>query len=161
MQTDSLLNTDIYQVNYGYNFISKEKWALGVSLGLHVIDFETHINATGKIENNINQNQVKAISRNERTLTVPLPNIGLFTDYHFSKNWALMAHIQYLHIVTDYLEGGMIDTRLAVKYQITQNLSAVGAINYDHITFSEDYQNRNYSLSYSYIGPLVLLEYGF
>lgn len=161
MHTESLLNTDIYQVNYGYNFIYKENWALGVSLGLHIIDFETYINATGTIDSTDNAQDVNGKSINNRALTVPLPNFGLSAYYAFSNKWKLSTHAQYLHIVTDHLDGGMIDARIALKYQISKNFSVIGAVNYDLITFKEIYGKSDYALTYRYIGPLLLVEYGF
>jgi len=161
METESLLNTDIYQMNYGYNFIYQDAWALGVSFGIHIINFKTSINANGALENNNSQQVTKANKVNRRKLTVPLPNLGFFAHYDFSETWKISAHAQYLHILTDYLEGGMIDAHLALNYKITNNFTIIGAINYDHITFDDDHRNRDYSLSYRYIGPLLMLEYGF
>lgn len=78
---NSYLNTDFYQFSYGYDFLESERWALGASIGLHLVNIETEIKS-----NTSNLNNERQVAYQDTSL--PLPNVGLFTHYQLSKNGA-------------------------------------------------------------------------
>lgn len=151
---DSYLNTDFYQLSYGYDFLQNEKWALGASVGLHFVGIETEI----KSRNDISEKERQFIYQDT---SLPLPNIGLFTHYQLNEKWRLAARIQYFYIATDTLYGGLTDLAFAAVYQINPNWSVNGALRYENINFNDEWLRLDTELTYVYYGPSLSVAYTF
>jgi hypothetical protein len=153
--------TDIFQLTYAYRFFQTEKWNIGLTAGLHTIALSTEIEGEFGVKNEDGSITTGSVTTDSKSFTIPLPNLGLFASYQLDNNWEVNARMQFLYIASNTLEGALFDTRVAVKYNVTDYFSLVGAINYDYVSYKNDIEFGEYQVAYSYIGPLLIAEYNF
>lgn len=171
---NSTLNIDILRLGYGYDIFQGTNYNVGMSLGLHTmlikLGFEGVIGvcaASELLNNNVCGNQ--AIPRTvDENITAPLPDIGLYADYEFTPGWELVSHAQYFYIKLDDLEGELVDVKLGVDAQITSDWSMSVAYNYYKVdvdiaqrSANKGTQVANYNIYYSFIGPMISVNYTF
>lgn len=155
------MDLDIYQFDYAYKFFESENWDLGLTAGLHMIGFSTEMEGGFGLKNEAGVIVEEPISTDTKSLTIPLPNIGLFAGYQIASNWEINARMQVLYLAIETFKGALFDTRVDVTYDVTDYFSIVAGINYDYVTFEDDLENATLEIAYSYIGPVLMAEFKF
>ena len=170
------LNIDILRIGYGYDIWQGTNYTLGVSVGLHTMFIETVFNGT--INTCLTNSNSSAMCDNtiatpevvDDSYTAPLPNIGLYGDYEFYPDFTFSAHAQYFSVKYDDIDGSLVDIRLGVEANISNNWSLKLAYNYYDVDVTIEKQRtinnneiRNYhhNINYSFTGPMFAVSYSF
>lgn len=153
--------TDIYQLAYDYTFLQTERWNLGLTGGVHAIALSTEIEGEFGRKNEDGSITKTPFVADKTSFNIPLPNAGLFTSYQLTGDWEVNARMQLFYIAIDALQGTLLATRAAARYNVTDNFSIVGAINYDYVSYKKEIEFGKYQVAYSYIGPLLMAELHF
>lgn len=138
-----------YQLSYTYGFLVREDWYLGALVGLHIMDIDISLNAPS-----IAMGQTGSV-------TAPLPVIGLRGQYDFNDKWTARGNIQAFAIELDNISGSMIDSSVAVDYQLFKK-AALG-LAYNAVTINVDAGGTSYngSLDWDYRGPVAYFKVDF
>ena len=145
------LNFDlkIYKLAYTYSFMQRDNGYLGVTLGTHIADSKI-----GLSEQNLGQVEV-------RSITAPLPVIGLRGEYEFTDRWTFGASGEFLAFKFDNVDGSLVDLYLGIDYRITDH-AAIG-LGFESVYFDVDATKSNFSgnLDWRYKGALLFFKVDF
>lgn len=112
------LNVDVYKLAYTYSFYHNEKVELGISAGLHFMDYEF------KAESD------DGSLREEADFLAPLPVFGFLMNYNISPAWSAYVHSELFYIeLDDTYNGSILDFRLGTEYRVFENVSVGFNIN--------------------------------
>jgi hypothetical protein len=111
---DSYFNTAIYQFSYGYAFIVKPDYELGLSIGAHTVGGKAGISLNGA---NIGVNESTNFG-----FTAPLPDIGIWGGYAFSPRFAGNLDFGYLSLTVGNISGRIITYNLLFTYKLLPQL---------------------------------------
>jgi hypothetical protein len=107
-------NTAIYQFSYGYAFIEKPTYEAGVLIGAHTVGTKAGISLNGA-GTGINTD-------NNFGFTAPLPDLGIWGGYAFSKRFAVNLDFDYLSLTINNINGRLIAYDIAFKYKLIRQL---------------------------------------
>lgn len=111
-QVDSQLDISSFNVTYSYSFLRRERYELGASLGLQMLQFDA---------------RARVFARNleeEESQTGPVPAPGLHATVRFSERFHAEARAEYLRAHIDDFEGKFMTAKAALWYRFTPNLAA-------------------------------------
>jgi len=169
---ETTLNIDIVQIGYGYDFLQGDRYALGLSVGLHAMfiktAFEGDIGICDVTTANRCPTTVTIPQVVDKKITAPLPDLGVYGHYDFYSGLQLNGHAQYFYVNLDNLEGSLIDIKLGVEAQITENWHMEAGFNYYevdlqyHTNINDSSANlSDYNMYYSFTGPMLSVSYSF
>lgn len=107
-------NSAIYRFSYGYAILSKPKYELGLSIGLHVIDYGVTLGIKGT---NLNLEK-----RDNYSIAAPLPDFGLWGGYAISNRFALTGEIDYFAVEVQNINGRVIASNFLVVFKALDKL---------------------------------------
>jgi len=169
----STLNFDIVRIGYGYDAFQGSNYDVGFSLGLHTMFIKTGFEGIigvchpSELLNNVCGSQ--AIPRIvDENVTAPLPDFGVYANYEFIPGWKLTTHAQYFYIKLNDVKGELVDVKLGIDANITDNWRMSVAYNYYKVDVdiaqkspNKDTQIADYNIYYSFIGPMLSVSYTF
>lgn len=146
---DSNFDLVIYKIAYTYSVWWTEHGFLGVDAGIHVADLVETLSAPSA-----GQFQLKS-------LTAPLPVIGIRGEYYFNPRLALSGNVEWFGIKINDIEGRLLDIYAGLDYKITDNF-ALG-VAYNFVTFDVDARRSKFagSLDWDYDGVLLYFKVAF
>jgi hypothetical protein len=149
----SFFNTAIYQVSYGYAFVSKPKLELGVLVGTHLVGGKVGISLTA-------ENLDKSAS-NDYGFTAPLPDLGLWGGFAVSNRLALNFDVNYLALTVGEVTGSILTYNLLFIYKIFDKLDL--SLGYAGLNFSVEVVKPDVEahFDWGYNGPALGLSYTF
>lgn len=150
---DVFFNTAIYQFSYGYAFIEKPNFELGVSIGAHTVGAKAGISLSG-----MNANLSKST---DFGFTAPLPDLGIWGGYAFSSRFAANLDFSYLSLTVDKITGQIITYNLVLTYKLIPQLDielAYTGLNFD-VKASKN--NANGEFKWGYNGPSLGATFSF
>jgi hypothetical protein len=143
---DSSLTFDMWRLLHNYSFYRNEKVELGLSPGLYIAKFKfalagsatcsgTHPNCVG---------QPTAFGSVSQQLTVPLPSLGAYVNYHITPR--LMSQVRfdwfYLAVGNDFT-GSMLEFYAGLEYRLFKHF-ALGA-SYDRLQTNVELNKKSSS----------------
>lgn len=146
-------NTAIYQFSYGYAFIVKPDYEIGVSIGAHTVGATAGISSNGT-----NGGASRSTSFG---FTAPLPDLGVWGGYAFSNRFAVNLEFSYLSLTVDNISGSLNTYNLVFSYKLTRQLDlslAYTGLNFNVSTTKKDV---NGDFRWGYNGPTLGLSFSF
>jgi len=138
----SEFDSNVYRLSGGYAFVREKNAELGVSLGLHVTDFEASIATTGLVT------QTGAA-------LAPLPVIGLYGAYAFTPRWLVSARVDYFSLNYNEYEGSMLDASIGVDYRFARHFGV--GLAYRHVDYDLEVTKGRFNgaVNYRFGGPML------
>lgn len=155
-EIDTDVNTEfdaeVYRLSARYAFYSTEKFQLSGLVGVHATDFDLSLDAP----------EIDGLSERLNEI-VPVPLVGAFADYRINDLFTLSARVEYMDLEVDDIQGGILNTVIAVDYSYSQSLGIRLAYTSFQIDGETDDFTRSFAglVDYRYRGPEILLRYSF
>jgi hypothetical protein len=149
----SFFNTAIYQISYGYAILSKPEYELGVLIGTHLVG--------GKAGMSLNGASVGASTSTDFGFTAPLPDLGIWGGYTFSKRLAVNLDVDYLSLTVGDITGRIFAYNLLFIYKLRDKLDI--SLGYSGLNFKVDAVKKNIegNFKWGYNGPGLAVTYSF
>ena len=107
----SNLNLDVYKLAYTHSFYHNEKVELGVSVGLHIMDYEYRTQSADGSQ------------REEDKFLAPLPIFGVLMNYNITTAWSTFVQTEIFFLeIEDQYRGSLLDFRAGTEYRLFNNL---------------------------------------
>ena len=150
---NSYFNTAIYQFSYGYAFIEKPTYEVGVLIGAHTVGTKAGISLNGA-SNGISQD-------NNFGFTAPLPDLGIWGGYAFSDRFAVNLDFDYLSLTINNINGRLIAYDIAFTYKLIRQLDV--SLGYSGLNFTVNTSKNNVSgnFRWGYNGPSLGATFSF
>ncbi|MEX0635292.1 MAG: hypothetical protein WD135_00885 [Ferruginibacter sp.] len=149
----AFFKTDIYRFSYGYSVIQQPKFEVGFLIGAHIINSKTGLSAIG--------NNIGISLENDFGFTAPLPDLGIWGGYTFSKRFAVNAEVNYLALKVGDIGGRILGGSLSFLYRVTKQFDL--GLGYTGLNFNIDVTKPKLSGSFKwgYNGPSLTAHYSF
>ena len=153
-QIESTFDTTVYRLSGGYSFLKQPNVEAGVSLGLHVTDFETELSGA-------TTGSGASFRREARSTLVPLPTIGLYGSYMLSEQWRLRGKVDYLSLKYNDYDGSLLNTALAVEWRFAKHWGV--GIGYRYVDYKLDVEKTDFhgEVNYKFSGPTLFVNAAF
>lgn len=153
---DSTLRSDIYRASVGWSFLRTPRAEMGVSLGVHVTDFDIRLRSvtTGGAAGT-------TTTSDQREATVPLPMAGLYGEWSIADRWALNARADVFSLRHRGYDGRLADAQALVLYRFTPNVALGAGYRWDDYRLRSDNSDLQGKLDYTFKGPQLTLDVGF
>ena len=152
----SSLKTDFYVGHLGYSLLKNERAELGVGLGVHVVDLDTKLTASGEV-NGVSGTVVSSST----DITAPLPDIRAFATYAFSPTLSLDGQVAYFTLDYDKYSGHLVGAGINLEYRFTDHFGAGVGYNYLTMDLKIDRSRGTDEYDLDYNGPVVFVSAGF
>ncbi|MEL1256039.1 hypothetical protein AAEO57_19770 [Flavobacterium sp. DGU38] len=149
----AFMDNHIARITYGYAFISKPKYEIGVLIGAHVLFGDVGMRlegATAQLE-----------YRDNFDFTAPLPDIGLWGEFVLGKKVGLYANINYFAIKINDVDGKLLSYNLSVLYNVYKNFSITAGYTGLNIRVDVEKERTNGYFKWGYNGPTLTLAWAF
>lgn len=120
---------DIYRLFFGRKFHEGEKHEFGAGLGLHYMEIGAF--AEGDFVFN---GEPAELRREQVSAAAPLPNIGAWYYYAWSKRWGGHARLDWFSANIDEYSGSLVNAAAGVSFQASRHF----AIGLDYYYFDLD-----------------------
>jgi hypothetical protein len=129
---DTLFDLQVIRAGYSYSLIQDDRIDLGISAGLYVMPIRIKISSTtsGEI--------------GDEGITAPLPVAGLHFDFAITPKFFLKQSIDVFYFQYQNFQGGLLDTRVGVEYNIWKHFGVGVAYEYFRLQVKaegQDYPN--------------------
>lgn len=122
-------NVRMLGMTYTYSALYREKFEIGVGLGLHLVE------ASAKSEvpvRNVNE---------EGSGVGVLPTLAVDGTWRISRRWAVTGHAQYLSVSAADVDGSFADYHVDVQYRWRRNVAF--GLGYSFLNLDVDIQSSN------------------
>lgn len=146
--------TDIYDLEYAYNFIATNRHRFGPVIGIHTIRWEFEFSAYGAItllRNKITKNYADGYQYKD-SLDTPLPLIGFNYVYLPNKHWRLSATGRFADLTIDEYHGAILATNFAAEYYFNNYFGLGAALTSMNVTVDADKEYFQGELVWEYSG---------
>lgn len=150
---DAYFNTAIYLFSYGYAFIEKPDYEIGVAIGAHTVGGKAGISLAGA--------NVGGSRSTNFGFTAPLPDLGIWGGYAFSNRFAGNLEFSYLSLTVNNITGSIVTYNLIFCYKLTRQLEA--SLAYSGLNFNVSTTKKDVSgdFKWGYNGPALGLSFSF
>ena len=146
-------NTAIYQFSYGYAFIEKPTYEVGVLIGAHTVGTKAGISLNGA-NTGISQN-------GNFGFTAPLPDLGIWGGYAFTDRFAVNLDFDYLALTINNINGRLLAYDIVFSYKLIRQLDL--SLAYSGLNFVVKTSKNNISgdFKWGYNGPSLGATFSF
>lgn len=131
------INFNIYRVYVGRIITSGQKHEFGGGLGFHFMNVRTFIEGDFLTsEGDI------SFEKSSKSITIPLPNLGLWYFYAPTTKLALTARADVFAISINEFSGSLWDLTPGISYQFFDHFGA--ALNYRYINLGADFDTSDW-----------------
>lgn len=130
------LNFDIIQFNYSYALIQTERMRIALGLGLYVVPLKTGLDIT--------TTRGASVSEEGADTTVPLPVIGLRTEFQLLPRLFLDAAIDAFYLDISGFRGSMLDVFAGLEYRPFKHLGVGVGYNFTGMHIDSEKSNSDY-----------------
>lgn len=150
------LGFNLYRIYVGRIFSSGGKHEFGGGLGVHTMNVKVTIE--GEVLTSAGD---LSFERSRKSITLPLPNIGLWYYYAPNTKWAFTSNFDLFYLSIGDYSGNLVNLTPGVNYQFFKNISA--SLNYRFINIGAkfDYSNWDGDLDFSINGPSLTINANF
>lgn len=150
-EVDASFRTDVWRIAAGWSPLHTDKAELGLSAGVHLTRARYSFSAEAE--------GVELVE--EKSRTVPLPNISLFGNYNIDRTWGLNGRVDLLSMKMGGYKGSLVDAQATVSARLHRNVGA--GLGYRYVDY--DLRIRKTDLraevNYRYHGPFAFVELAF
>ena len=149
---------EIFEVAYEYELLQGERFALGLSLGVHNAGLDLGLSA--ELSGSVGSGSVR---RDERVSTdAPLPVVGVRGTWRIARDVYLQGHAQYFKLKFGDYDGDIQDYELAVLWQFSRHVGVGTAYNAFHTNVdAQDADSFAGQLRWEYDGAQVFVRASF
>ena len=155
VEIDARLKWEIIELAYEYDFLKRETYELGASIGIHNVGFKTEL--TGSVF--IPGTTLTETATEDVRADAPLPVIGLRGHWNFAGDFYLQGHAQYFQLEYEGYDGSIQDYQFGVLWQFSRHIGAGVSYNLFQtdvdIDDGDDFQGK---LDWTYEGGQVYLR---
>lgn len=137
------LDFQIIKAAYTYSFVRNTKVDVGITAGLHVMDFNASITAlnTGDFD--------------EGDSTAPLPVIGARVAYQIMPKLIFSASTEWFGIEVDDYEGRFLDTKITIEHNTFKNVGFGVGFNSSNFDIESEDSDAEGEFEIDYDGWLI------
>ncbi|MDA6072540.1 hypothetical protein NJT12_23240 [Flavobacterium sp. AC] len=149
----AFFDVQIARIAYGYAFLVKPKYEIGLLIGAHVLFTDLGLR--------VDANQAVTEYRDSFNFTAPLPDVGIWGEFVLTKRFGLYVNANYLALKIDDIDGRIISYNLSLLYNVHKNFSLTAG--YTGLNFKVDAVEKrlNGFLKWGYNGPTLAAAYTF
>ena len=138
---NSSLNFDLWRLIYNYSFYRNDKVELGISPSLYMLRLRTNVAGDFTCSSNNTSTNCAGQSTSSGSatdnLTVPLPSLGGYLNYHITPKLLSQARFDWFYLkVGNAFEGSMFEFYAGLEYRLFTHFS-LGA-SYDRLQANVD-----------------------
>jgi hypothetical protein len=131
------IDFNIYRIYVGRIFTSGQKHEFGGGFGIHAM------NASAFLEGDVLTNEGDlSFEKSRKTITLPLPNLGLWYFYAPNKKWAFTTRLDYFALSIGDFSGRLLNITPSIGYQIFKHIGV--ALNYRYIDIGAKFDSSNW-----------------
>ncbi|HEY5810597.1 MAG TPA: hypothetical protein VIT67_21690, partial [Povalibacter sp.] len=145
---------EIAELAYEYDFLRRDNYEVGASIGVHYVDFLTRL--TGKLGAG-NSNASGTLEEQVHT-QAPLPVVGLFGNWRIGRDFYLQAHAQYFQLKLGEYDGRLLDYQAALVWQLSDHLALGTAYNLFDTRLAVDRDDFQGNLDWQYDGAQLFVR---
>ncbi|MDH3626750.1 MAG: hypothetical protein OES25_03745 [Acidobacteriota bacterium] len=144
------LQNDLYKVAYRYDAVRRDRWDLGVSVGLSAFRIGLDLEATAAGGG--------PLVAEDEDFVAPIPTIGVHADIELARNWYFRAGGEFFDISIDDRQGDLLDVRGAVDWYPFRHWGFGIGFNRVRLGY-ESHRLPNVDVTYVYSGAMVYASY--
>ena len=97
----------------------------------------------------------------EKSRTIPLPNVSLFGNYNIDKTWGLNGRVDLLSMKMGGYKGTLVDAQATVSARVHHNIGA--GLGYRYVDYDVRVRKSDLhaDVNYRYHGPFAFVELAF
>jgi len=147
-------NMSVWRFMLGRTFHTGPKHEFGLGLGVHWMEVGAFIEgdimtSTGGIE----------FRRGDVQAEFPMPNIGGWYNYSWSRNWMVLARIDWLDVSIDEYSGGLLNGLVGIDWRPFEHVGFTLYYNDFRLNGDVERSDWNGSVDYETRGPGVSLTF--
>ena len=149
-EVESTLGFDILELAYEYQFLDRENYQLGASIGIHNVGLDLALDSDVSLGGGDPQT---SHVRESVSTNAPLPVLGLRGTWRLGGDFYLQGHAQYFQLKVGDYDGSIQDYQLGVLWQFAEHFGVGVAYNiFDTRVDSEDEGGFEGRLDWEYKG---------
>lgn len=150
------LNFNLYRIYVGRIFSSGAKHEFGGGLGVHAMNII--ISIEGEVLSSAGDH---SFEKSRSSITLPLPNIGLWYFYAPTPKWAFTSSFDFFYLTIGEYSGNLVNLTPGVNYQFFKNISA--SLNYRFVNIGARFDSSNWDgdLDFYFNGPSLTINANF
>ena len=150
-EVDASFRTDVWRIAAGWSPLHTEKGELGLSAGVHLTRARYSFSAEAE--------GMKLVE--EKSKTVPLPNLSLFGNYNINKTFGVNGRVDLLSMKMGGYKGTLVDAQATVSARVHRNVGAGLGYRYVDYDLRVRKSDLHADVNYRYHGPFAFVEVAF
>jgi hypothetical protein len=138
--TASIFDSKLLHATYTYSFYNNGKVDTGIAGGLSFFDFNIQI--VGDVQGNSVQTDINQ--------TLPLPSIGIFTDYAFTRKLSLYYRFTFFLASYDKYSGSVVTGEMDLQYFPWRRVGFFGGVSTFGVDLEIDPEEEDYTGTIDY-----------
>lgn len=102
----------VWRLVFGRTFHTGPRHEFGLGVGAHWMEIGAFIE--GDIRTSLGDTEFR---RGDARAEFPMPNIGGWYNYSWSRNWMVQARIDWLQVSIDEYSGGLLNTQVGIDWR--------------------------------------------
>jgi hypothetical protein len=151
-------NVRLTALSYEYDFIVRDNFSLGATLGIHNFNYSLSISATTTTPT---APYMPVAHYQKASADGPLPLIGMSAIWRLTPTFYFTALAQGLKVTVNPYSGALQNYGVTATWQPFKNFGVGGGYDYFLLTASADAHRFNGSLDWRYSGPRVFFSASF
>lgn len=146
----------LYRIYVGRIFTSGAKHEFGGGLGVHAMNVKVTLAGDA-----LTSEGDLSFERSRKSITIPLPNIGLWYFYAPTTKWAFTSNFDVFYLAIGEYSGKLVNLTPGVNYQFFKNVNA--SLNYRFIDIGAEFDSQNWNgdVNFSFNGPSLTINANF
>jgi len=128
---------NLYRIYVGRTFSRGQKHEFGGGLGVHAMNVKASIEGDA-----LTSEGNHSFEKSKKSITIPLPNLGLWYYYAPTTKWAFTARLDVFAISIGDFSGSLWDITPGVQYQLFNNVGL--ALNYRYIKIGAKFDTADW-----------------
>ena len=131
------IDFNLYRIYVGRSFSRGQKHEFGGGLGVHAMNVKTFIEGDA-----LTSEGSHSFENSRKSITIPLPNLGLWYYYAPTMKWAFTTRLDIFAISIGSFSGVLWDITPGVQYQLFKNVGL--ALNYRYIKIGAEFDTTDW-----------------
>ena len=146
----SYFDTKVTRISYAYVIHDSDKFAFGMSGGLHITKLNTGIS---DVRASFSEPDVAFAA-----VTAPLPVIGMSAGWSITEKWFLYGRLQIFRLSINEYTGRLDHASVKMEYDAFKHVGV--GVGYDLFDLDLDIDKRfwNGNINYNFHGPILYLK---
>ena len=131
------INYNLYRIYVGRIFSRGQKHEFGGGLGVHAMNVKAFIEGDA-----LTSEGNHSFEKSRKSITIPLPNLGLWYYYAPNTKWAFTTRLDVFAISIGDFSGSLWDITPGVQYQLFKHVGL--ALNYRYIKIGAEFDTSDW-----------------